>query len=59
MNRSQLLLAALTLTLGAVIGGLVVFVVMNTDNEDEPDPPGLSRDLTAQAGATSTATPAP
>jgi hypothetical protein len=58
MTRPQLRLAALTLIVAAAIAALVIIIVANTDNDDEPDPPGLSRDLTAAAG-TPTATPGP
>jgi hypothetical protein len=58
ITNAQLLLAAITLTVAAAIAALVFIIVANTDNDDEPDPPGLSRDLTAAAG-TPTATPGP
>jgi hypothetical protein len=60
MTRAQTVFAAGTLALAAAIALLVFIIVANTDSDDEPDPPGLSRDLTAAAGSpATTATPSP
>jgi hypothetical protein len=57
ITRPQLALGAFTVALFVAIGVLVFVVVSNTDSEDEPDPPGLSRDLTAAAEASTTPAP--
>jgi hypothetical protein len=57
ITRAQLALAAFTLALAGGIAALVILIVSNSDSSDEPDPPGLSRDLTAAAGATPTPAP--